>query len=197
MDGQGIVLHYKGMSDAILKTLDTRLETALQAVRKDIATVRTGRAKPSLVEEVRVEAYGTLMQIKELATISTPDTTLILIAPWDKSVTGAIANGIRKAELNLNPVVDGDTVKVAIPALTQERREELVKIVHQKIESGKVMLRQIRTEIKEEIEAQEGESGVSEDDIKSWLTSMQQTIDKYMEMVEQLGDDKEKELMTL
>lgn len=191
------VIHCTRMSEVILKSLDARLDTALQSVKKDLSTVRTGRAKPSLVEEVRVEAYGTLMQIKELATISTPDSTLIVISPWDKSVTGAIANGIRKAELNINPVVDGDTVKVAIPALTQERREELVKIVHQKIESGKVMLRQIRTEIKEEIEAQEGESGVSEDDIKSWLTSMQATIDTYTEKVEEMGKDKEKELMTL
>jgi ribosome recycling factor len=185
------------MSDVILSDLKARLNTALENVRKDIATVRTGRAKPSLVEDVKVEAYGAFMSIKELATISTPDTTLILISPWDKSLTGAIATGIRKAELNINPVVDGETVKVVIPALTQERREELVKIVHQKIETGKVMVRQIRTEIKEEIEAQEGESGVSEDDVKSWLQNMQKSVDECMAKLEDVGKDKEKELMTI
>lgn len=185
------------MSDIILADLKSRLDTALATVKKDIATVRTGRAKPSLVEDVKVEAYGGMMTVKELATITTPDTTLILIAPWDKSLTGPIANGIRKAELNINPVVDGETVKVIIPALTEERRQELVKVVHQKIETGKVMLRQIRTEIKEEIEAQEGTSGVSEDDVKAWLTSMQKSVDEYMAQLDVLAKDKEKELMTL
>lgn len=185
------------MSDVILANLKSRLETALVSVKKDLSTVRTGRAKPSLVEEVKVEAYGGIMEIRELATITAPDPTLIVVAPWDKSLVGPIANGIRKAELNINPVVDGDSVKVAIPALTQERREELVKIVHQKLENGKVMLRQIRTEIKEEIEAQEGESGISEDDIKNWLTSMQKTVDDFMSQLDEAGKEKEKELMTL
>lgn len=185
------------MTDVILSDLATRLENALGVVKKDVSTVRTGRAKPSLVEDVKVEAYGSLMVIKELATITTPDPTLIVIAPWDKSLTGPISNGIRKAELNVNPVVDGEVVKVAIPALTEERRKELVKVVAQKIETGKVMVRHIRTEIKEMIEAQEGESGVSEDDIKMWLNEMQKEVDDYMTKVEDVGREKEKELMTL
>lgn len=186
-----------GMSEVILANLKSRLEGVLEAVRKDLSSVRTGRAKPSLVEDVRVEAYGTLMSLKELATISAPDTTLIVIAPWDKGLVAAISTGIQKSGLNIQPIVDGDTVKISIPSLTQERREELVKLVHQKIESGKVMIRQVRTEIKEEIEAEEGEAGISEDKIKSWLESMQKTVDAYMLKIEELGKDKEKELMTL
>lgn len=185
------------MSEIILANLKNRLEQAVEVVKKDLSSVRTGRAKPSLVEDVKVEAYGTLMAIKELATISAPDTSLIVISPWDKGMVSAISAGIQKSGLNIQPIVDGDTVKISIPALTQERREELVKLVHQKLEAAKVMVRQIRTEIKEEIEAQEGEAGISEDSIKMWLTSMQKAIDEYMMRIDQLGKDKEQELMTL
>lgn len=185
------------MSEALFADLEKRLETALQLLKKDLATVRTGRAKPSLVEEVKVEAYGTLMEIRELATITTPDANLIVIAPWDKSLTGAVANGIRKAELNLNPVVDGESIKVAIPALTQERRQELVKVVGQKIETSRVMARQIRNEIKEMIEAQQGETGVSEDDVKWELSEMQKKVDHYLGEIEEAGKTKEQELMTI
>lgn len=185
------------MSEVILDNLKTRLEASIEVVKKDLSSVRTGRAKPSLVEDVRVEAYGTMMTIKELATISAPDTTLIVIAPWDKGLVSAISSGIQKSGLNIQPIVDGDMVKISIPSLTQDRREELVKLVHQKLEAAKVMIRQVRTEIKEEIEAQEGEAGISEDNIEYSLEEMQKTIDKYMGKIEELGKDKEKELMTL
>ena len=185
------------MSDAILANLKTRLDQTIEVVKKDLSSVRTGRAKPSLVEDVKVEAYGTIMTIKELATISAPDTTLIVIAPWDKGLVSSISSGIQKSGLNIQPIVDGDTVKISIPALTEERRLELVKLVHSKLESAKVMIRGVRTEIKEEIEAQEGEAGISKDSIKSWLESMQKTIDQYMLKIDELGKEKEKELMTL
>ena len=185
------------MSDVILSNLKNRLDATVEVVKKDLNTVRTGRAKPSLVEDVKVEAYGTVMTIKELATINAPDTTLIVIAPWDKGLVAAISSGIQKSGLNIQPIVDGDTIKISIPALTEERRLELVKLVHTKLESAKVMIRGVRTEIKEEIEAQKGEAGVSEDNIKAWLEAMQKTVDTYMAKVDELGKEKEKELMTL
>lgn len=185
------------MSEAILASLKMRLDQTFEVVKKDLSSVRTGRAKPSLVEDVKVEAYGTIMTIKELATISAPDTTLIVIAPWDKGLVASISSGIQKSGLNIQPIVDGDTIKISLPAPTEERRLELVKLVHQKLESAKVMIRQVRTEIKEEIEAEEGEAGISEDSIKSWLESMQKTIDQYMGKIDDLGKEKEKELMTL
>ncbi len=188
-------LHF--MSDTILANLKVRLDQTIEVVKKDLTSVRTGRAKPSLVEDVKVEAYGTIMTIKELATINAPDTTLIVISPWDKGLVSAISSGIQKSGLNIQPIVDGDTVKISIPALTEERRLELVKLVHSKLESAKVMIRGVRTEIKEEIEAQEGEAGISEDSIKAWLESMQKTVDSYMVKVEELEKEKEKELMTL
>ncbi len=185
------------MSEVILAQLKSRLEQAIEVVKKDLVSVRTGRAKPSIVEEVKVEAYGTYMNMREVATITAPDPSLITISPWDKSLVGAVAAAVNKAGLNLNAIVDGEVIKIAIPPLTQERREELVKLVHQKIESGKVMIRQIRTEIKEEIEAQKGESGISEDSIKGWLESMQKSVDGAIAKIEEIGKDKEKELMTL
>ncbi len=185
------------MSEAILANLKVRLDQTIEVVKKDLSSVRTGRAKPSLVEDVKVEAYGTIMTIKELATITAPDTTLIVIAPWDKGLVSAISSGIQKSGLNIQPIVDSDTVKISIPALTEERRLELVKLVHQKLEAAKVMIRGVRTEIKEEIEAQEGEAGISEDAIKMWLESMQKSIDQYMIKIDELGKEKEKELMTL
>lgn len=185
------------MSQVILDELTRRLEATLEVVKKDLGSVRTWRAKPSLVEEVKVEAYGTVMSLRELATISAPDPSLILIKPWDRGLVAAISSGIQKAGLNLQPIVDGDTIKIAIPALSQERREELVKLVHQKIESGRVMVRNVRAEIKEQIEAQEGEAGISEDNIKDWLSQMQKRIDEYMVKLDEMGNDKEKELMTL
>lgn len=185
------------MSEAILATLKTRLDTTIDVVKKDLSSVRTGRAKPSLVEDVKVEAYGTLMTLKELATITAPETTLIVIAPWDKGLVANISVGIQKSGLNIQPIVDGDLVKISIPSLTQERRLELVKQVHQKIEAGKVMVRGVRSEIKEEIEAQEGTAGISEDSTRMWLENMQTQVDVYMSKLDELEKEKEKELMTL
>lgn len=135
--------------------------------------------------------------MKEVATITVPDPSLIVISPWDKSLVAAVSGAIQKAELNINPVVDGDTIKLSIPPLTQERREEMVKMVSQKLESGRVMMRQVRGEIKDEIEKQEEMPGVSEDDIKSWLDQMQSKVDEYMEKITELGKSKEEELMTI
>lgn len=185
------------MGDAILQSLVKRLESALEAIKKDLSGVRTGRAKTTLVADVRVEAYGSLMTVKEVASLTSPDPSLIVVAPWDKSLVAAIASGIQKADLNLQPVVDGETIKIAIPPLTAERRAEMVKLVHTKMEGGRVLLRNIRTEIKEELEGLEGESGVSEDDIKTWLGEMQKQVDGYTAKIEELGKGKEQELLTL
>ncbi len=185
------------MGEMILQDLEKRLASALVAVKKDLASVRTGRAKPSIVEDVKVEAYGGVMSLRELATITVPDTTLIVISPWDKSLVAVISSAIQKADLNVAPVVDAGTVKISIPPLTEERRRELVKLVHQKLESGRVMMRQVRTDVKVELEKLEGESGVSEDDIKMWMTNMQKIVDENMGTLDEIGTAKEQELMTI
>ena len=186
-----------GMGEEVLQELKRKLEKSLEVVRDDLATIRAGRAKPALIEGVKVEAYGGVMELRELATITAPSADLLVVAPWDKSLVGVINKGIQAANLGLNPIVEGDQLKVPVPTLTEERRKELVKLVAQKVESGRVIIRQIRNEIKADIEELEGESGVSEDDVQRWLEEMQKMVDEYIGKVEELGKEKEKELMTI
>lgn len=167
----------------------------LQVVRDDMATVRTGRAKPSIVENVMIEAYGSHMRLMEVAMISAPDSNMIIIAPWDKSLIQAVEKGVASSGLNLNPVVDGDQIRITIPTLTQERREEMVRLVKQKLESGKQMLRDVRQKHKKVIEDQKGKPGISEDDITAAVESLQKSFDECAVKLEQLSKDKEVELM--
>jgi len=167
----------------------------LQVVRDDMATVRTGRAKPSIVENVMIEAYGSHMRLMELAMISAPDSNMIIITPWDKSLIQAVEKGVASSGLNLSPVVDGDQIRVTIPTLTQERREDMVHLVKQKLEAGKQMLRDVRQKHKKMIENQKSNPGVSEDDVKAAGESLQKSTDEYATKLEQLSKGKEVELM--
>lgn len=185
------------MGEKILDAMLKRLGDAISIVSEDLATVRTGRAKPSLVENVKVEAYGSMMELREVAGITASDPSLIVITPWDKGLVVDIEEALRKADLGLSPTVDGDLIKIPIPMLTEERRLEYVKLVSQKIESGRVLLRQIRGEVKEDLDKLEGQPGISEDDVEAWLEEMQGYISEYTKKVEELGKHKEKELMTI
>lgn len=185
------------MGEDLISKLEADLKGAIDIVSQDLAVIRTGRAKPSLVENLKIEAYGSRVEMREVASISVPDSSLIVISPWDKSLVEAIQKSIRDSDLNLNPMVDGSQIKVPIPMLTEERRMEFVKQVAQKVESGKVLVRQIRGDTKDEIEKLEGQPGVSEDDIKRWLEEMQGVVDEYAKEIEEMGSDKEKELMTI
>jgi ribosome recycling factor len=178
--------------------MSRKLEEALRIIRQDMQSIKTGRAKPSMVEQVMVEAYeGTRMPLVELASISAPDTTMLVIQPWDHGVLKKIQAGLAASELQLNPVVDGNMIRISIPPLTEERRLEMVKLVKQKVESGKEMMRGIRNEMKKEIDAKEGEAGVSEDDLRQWIGEMQKLFDAYVDKLELLGRQKEEELMLL
>lgn len=185
------------MGDLVLDDMKRRMQGAVEVVQKDLASVRTGRAKPTLIEAIKAEVYGSYMELREVATITAPDPSLLIVSPWDKSIIDSVVKAIGESDLGLNPVKDAEVVKVPVPSLTQERREELVKLVAQKVESGRVMLRQLRGEAKEEIEKSKGESGVSEDDIHNWLSEMQKVTDEYTEEVEELGREKEQDLLTL
>lgn len=178
-------------------TFHSQADKALTHLQKDLSTLRTGRASVQMLDGVRVEAYGSMMQIHEVANVSAPDPTLLVVKPWDPSVLEAIEKAIAKAELNLNPVVDGDIIRIAVPPLTTERRQEMVKSLHQKVESGKVMLRSIRTEIKKEIEASEGEDNVSEDDIHADLKKLDELVEAKIKEIDRLAENKEAELMKI
>lgn len=181
----------------IFSDLEQKLEKALQHTRSEIAKLRTGKASVSLLDSVMVEAYGSMMHVNELANITAPDSTLLVVTPWDKTILEVIEKGIASSGLNLNPVVDGDIIRIAIPPLTEERRKEMVKLLHQKIEQGKVMMRTVRSDAKRDIEGQKGEEGISEDDIKHNLEELENVFKKYLEKLDVMASDKEKELLTV
>lgn len=174
-----------------------KADKTLQHIQSDISMLRTGRATIQMLDVVNVEAYGTIMKVNELANITVPDPTLIVISPWDKSLLGTLEKAIAVSPLNLHPVVDGEIIRVVVPSLTEERRKEMVKLLHQKIETGRVMLRNVRGDIRKEIERLKTTGGVSEDAVESDLAELDKQIKNYMDMVEKIAADKEKELMTL
>lgn len=182
---------------SLLQDFQSQTQQVLQLAEQDLKGIKTGRAKPSLVEDIPVLAYNSKMTLKELASITAPDPQQILVSPWDRSVLGEIEKALAGSSLHLNPVVDGDLIRIKIPPLTQENRQELVKLVAQKLESAKAMLRQARGEIKEKIEARKGKSGVSEDDIHRDLEELQKITDDTTDHLEELGKSKEAELMSL
>ncbi|MCD8507397.1 ribosome recycling factor [Candidatus Woesebacteria bacterium] len=170
-----------------------------QHLQEQLKQVRTGRAQPSLVENfmVLVESYGATMPLRELASISAPDTNLLVIQPFNPQTLKDVEKGLSQNDLGLSAVVHDDVLHIAIPPLTQERRQELVKVVKSKVEESKIRLRGLRTDYKQMIEDQEGESGVSEDDIQRQLEQLQKMVESATEKLEWLGDKKEEELMQL
>jgi len=170
---------------------------ALDVIREDIGSLRTGGASPQLLDGVKVEAYGSVMKVTELAAISVSDPTMLIVSPWDKSVLGAIEKGIQTAGINLNPVVDGDIIRISVPPLTGEDREKLVKTLSQKVEAGKVIIRSLRADTKRDIEAQKGQAGVSEDNIKADLAKLEDETKKLIDQVEQWAAAKQKELLKI
>jgi ribosome recycling factor len=183
--------------EQIVSQTEKNLKDVLGLVVDDLKAVKTGRAKPSLVEDIKVQAYNSIMTLKELASISAPDVYSIVINPWDKSILKDIEKALGASGLNLNAVCEGDVLRVKIPPLTEETRKDLVKLVYQKLESGRRMIRQVRNDAKSQIEASKGEAGVSEDDIKNQVDKLQELVDKYQEQLEALGKAKEEELMTV
>ncbi len=175
--------------------LQQKADKTLQYIREDINTLRTGRASSQMLDGVSVEAYGTMMKVNELANIGVPDPGLITISPWDKSVLGAIEKAISVSGLNLHPVVDGDMIRIVVPALTEERRKEMVKLLNQKIQNGHVLLRNLRGDIKKEIEKRADEGGVSEDEIKNDLQELEKRVKDLIEKIDMMSKDKEAELM--
>jgi ribosome recycling factor len=177
------------------KSLETEFEKTLDHVQRELSLLRTGKATPQLLDSVQVEAYGSRMRINELANITAPDPTLLVVTPWDKSVLVSIEKAITIAQLNLNPVVDGDKIRIPVPSLTEERRKEMVKTLQGKIEDGRKMFRTIRGDAKRTIEDLKNDSGFSEDDIRLYLEQLEDLMKKYLTQLDEIADKKEAELM--
>jgi ribosome recycling factor len=177
--------------------VEQRMQKALDHVVRDIASLRTGKATSQILDPVMVEAYGTKMKIVEVASIQVQDPTLLVVTPWDKSLLVSVEKAIASSNLNLNPVVDGDIIRIQIAPLTEEKRKEMVKVLHSKIENGKVMLRTIRGDARKEIMALEGVGGVSEDDIESDNLELEELLKTYIEKMDEVLGKKEKDLLTI
>ena len=179
--------------EAIFKEAEQSMRKAVEYFKNEIAGFRTGRASTKLVEDLKVEYYGSKMPLKQIATIMVPEHNQIVIQPWDQNAVSEIEKAVREY-LNLNPTVQGNIVRITLPPPTEERRKEMVRLLHKLAEEARVAIRNVRREAKDKLEDLEG---VSEDEIRRLLDRLQKLTDKYIQMVNDLAEAKEKEIMTL
>ena len=175
----------------------TRMEKAVDDFRKDLATLRTGRANASLLDSIRVEYHGTPMPVNQLGTLTVPEATMIVISPWDPSAVALIDKAIRTADLGLNPTNDGKVVRVPIPSLTEDRRKDIVKQLHKVLENHRTAIRNIRRDLKEAIEKLEKDKKISEDEKKRALDELEKLSHAETKKIEDLSAMKEREIMSI
>ncbi|MHB1192475.1 MAG: ribosome recycling factor [Longimicrobiales bacterium] len=174
-----------------------RMDEALDAMRREFASVRTGKATPALLDTVRVDAYGSKMHVNQVATVHAPEPSLLVIQPFDKSLMHAIEKAIQTADLGLNPSNDGNVIRVPIPALTEERRKEYAKILHKMAEEGRVSIRHARRITREELHAKVKEHEVAEDDARKREEQLEKLTHEYQAKIDELVKHKEAEVMAL
>ncbi|HKG28666.1 MAG TPA: ribosome recycling factor [Thermomicrobiales bacterium] len=174
---------------------EVRMGKAIDALRRDLATIRTGRASPSLVERLPVDYYGSSTPLNQLAGISVPEPRMLVIQPWDRGSMAAIEKAIMKSELGLNPTNDGQVVRIAIPPLTEERRKQLVKLVHGHVEDGKVALRNIRRDAMTHVKELLSEKLIGEDDERRAEHEVDEMTKRYVSDAERVGKAKEQEVL--
>ncbi|WP_059045296.1 ribosome recycling factor [Paenibacillus rubinfantis] len=182
------------MPQTIKKHAEERMDKAIQALKRDLATLRAGRATPSLLDRVQVDYYGSPTPINQLANINTPDSRTLMIQPWDKSSLSEIERAIQKSDLGLTPANDGTSIRLSIPALTEERRVELVKMTKKFGEEAKVAIRNIRRDANDDIKKLE-KTDISEDESRRHQEDIQKTTDKFIAEVDKVLAAKEKEIM--
>jgi len=183
------------MIDDVLSEANAKMGKSIEALRRELGTIRTGRASPALVDHIKVDYYGTPMSLKEMATISAPEARLLLIQPWDRKALSSIEKAILKSDLGLNPTNDGNVIRIKIPQLSEERRRELVKAVHKRAEEGRVALRNIRRNALEQLRELERNKEISEDERNRAQERLQQLTDSFIAEVDKRGEDKEAELL--
>jgi ribosome recycling factor len=183
------------MIEETLADAEERMKKAVEALKRELAAIRTGRAQPSLVDHVRVDYYGTPTPVNQLATVSAPEARLLTIQPWDRQTLRAIEKAIQKSDLGLNPTNDGQIIRLAIPQLTEERRRELVKLVHRRVEEGRVAARNVRRDCLEHLRRLEKDKEISEDDDRRGQERLQKLTDQYVKDIDGLGRQKEEELL--
>lgn len=183
------------MPQSILKDMEERMSKAIHTLKKDLATLRTGRATPAILDKVVVDYYGTPTPISQLANINAPEPRLLLIQPWDKTALKDIDKAIQQSDIGLTPSNDGQVIRIVVPPLTEERRKDLVKVAGKDGEETKVAIRNIRRDANEDIKKLEKAGSISEDESRRHQESIQKATDKYIAEVDKVVKDKEKDIM--
>ena len=174
-----------------------KMDKTIQAFKKEISTLRTGRANASMLDMIKVDVYGQMMPINQLATISVPEARLITVQVWDKSNVSLIDSSIQKSDLGINPQIDGQIIRIRIPDLTEERRKELIKVLKGMTEKNKVSIRNIRREANEELKKKLKEKKITEDENKNYEKSTQSLTDNHIISIDKITSEKEKEILQL
>lgn len=183
--------------NSIIENKKGQFEKAIEHLKLELTAIRTGRANPSLVENLLIDYYGVKTPLKQLSSINVPDAHSLLIQPWDKNSIKDIEKGIRASSLDLNPVNEGNAIRLPIPALTEERRRELTKAVRQKTEEAKVSIRNVREEIWKQLKEQKNSGAISEDDMFHSQKELQKMVDQYNAQLVEISTAKENEVMTI
>ena len=173
------------------------MDKSIQSLKKDIATLRTGRANTSMLDTIKVDVYGQLMPVDQIATVSVPEARLISIQVWDKANTALVESAIQKSELGINPQTEGQIIRLRIPDLTEERRKDLIKVLKNMGEKGKISIRNVRREANEDLKKKLKDKMISEDDNKNFEKSIQKLTDQNVENIEKILTEKEKEIIQI
>ncbi len=183
------------MTSQVLQNIEERMRKSIEVLKRELTTIRTGHATPTLIEHIKVEYAGVPTPLNQIASISAPEARLLVIQPWDKSSIHSIEKGILKSDLGLNPISDGNVIRINIPPLTEERRQELTKVVQKRVEERKIAIRNLRREVMDELKELEKNRDISQDEHKRSLNQLQKLTDSFIADTEQIGRDKEAELM--
>lgn len=179
----------------IQKDAETRMQKGVENTRIELTKIRTGKASPVMLDTVKVEYYGSMVPLQQVANVNTPEARLLTIQPWEKSLIGEIEKAIQKADLGLNPVNDGTIIRLPIPQLTEERRKELVRLCHKLVEEGRIAIRNVRRDTNDKLKSAEREHEISEDQYHTAIDEIQKFTDKYIKEVDEILARKEKEVM--
>jgi ribosome recycling factor len=183
------------MTEIILKNADSKMKKSVEALVKELASIRTGRASPALVEHIKVDYHGVVTPLIQLASISIPEPRMISIHPWDRTIINNIDKAILKSDLGLNPVNDGNNIRISIPLLTEERRKDLIKIIHKRLEESRITIRNMRRESVDELKTSEKNKEISQDQNTRASDQLQKITDNYIEAINKIGRDKEAEIL--
>lgn len=183
------------MTEEVFEDAERRMQKAVEALRQDITSIRTGRASSALVERIQVDYYGTPTPINQVASISVPEARLLVIQPWDRKMLTDIEKAIQKSDLGINPNNDGQVIRLNIPPLNEERRRDMVKMLHKKLDEHKVAVRNIRRDAHDKLRDREKKKEISEDELKRSTERLQKLTDRFIDEMEKVGKSKELEIL--